>query len=138
MSRKLLLLRKAKRYKEVQPTLPQVLYTEPNPDGSAKRCGNCYMWVDNGKRNGNQCIIHEKSLDVDSNQICGYHIFGKPRDGWRIINLDPVNPKYSGLKRAKSGAICGNCQNFIGGRCQAVREKAKVHPKGGCVLWEKK
>ena len=114
-----------------------VLYAHPNPDGSKKRCGNCMMWVKEGK-----CSIHKKSLKIPKTKVCGYHIFGKPTEKWMDHpGMDPVDKEMSGLDEVGEGTICGNCKHYDDGNCYAVAPRdgqeppAKVEEYGCCARW---
>lgn len=115
------------------------LYAPPNPDGSRKNCGNCWAWVKEGK-----CLIHKKTLKVIKDAVCGFHIFGKPKDEWEDLDIEPYDSKLSGLIKTK-GTSCDLCIWYEGkekGICLGVSDgknkPAKVQAKGCCARWEKK
>lgn len=116
-----------------------VLYQPPNPDGSRKKCGNCVFWVrgDPGK-----CVIHEKSIDVYKDHICGYYVYGRPKSEWvGLEEIEPVKPKYSGLERILGGTSCDTCKAFDNGSCHMVYVEgnpAKVDAKACCARWTPK
>ncbi len=82
---------------------------------------------------------------------CGYYVWGKPHpkrmhepDG---VELDPVDPKHSGLELVPDGTACRNCEYFKKadektGICQVVQtdagKLATVEALGCCARWEKK
>lgn len=85
------------------------LYRHPNPDGSRKRCENCFMFVPSEQA----CIIHFRDQKVESTDICGYHIFGQPMDKWMDHpGMQPVTPDISGLRRVGGGAVCASCRFY--------------------------
>lgn len=135
------------QFAQVQAGLPKawgVTYAAPNPDGSRKICSNCMMWVSTTT----QCVVHEKSLPVSNEQICGYHIFGQPMKKWTDHpGMMPLDPKYSGLAFVRGGTSCDVCKWFGAkpgeplGTCYAVLDNdsskyATVHAKGCCARWE--
>ncbi len=120
-----------------------VLYAAPNPDGSRKKCENCFMWsLDN------QCAIHDTSLEIVAEHTCGYHVYGVPGDE-RMDHpgLMPVDPKMSGLELVVGGTSCDICKHYIDDdaqdatACAAVATPAvtpqPVDPLGCCARWEK-
>jgi len=133
-----------------RPTPGEVIYADPNPDGSRKSCSNCMMWVKD-----NQCLIHEKGLKVPANMVCGYHVYGKPMDKWMDHpGMMPVKPETSGLIVAIYGTTCNICLWFDvgtpdsdtlnqeeGGFCLAVKHTeeedidAEIAGFGCCSRW---
>jgi len=130
-----------------RPEKGEVLYADPNPDGSRKACLNCIMWVsDNAIEDGAKCLIHEKSLQVEGNMVCGYHVYGEPMDKWMDHpGITPVQPDMSGLILAPYGTSCDICLFFVAGRgtsatCLAVNSDthevdAFVEALGCCSRW---
>lgn len=125
------------------PELGEVLYVPPAPGGEHRNCQNCILWSPLLV----QCSIHENTVEVTADHVCGYHIFGAPSKQWKDMKgLQPVNPKFSGLTLVKGGTACENCQHFKSlededGLCVAVMKKkrpAHVHPKGCCTRWARK
>jgi hypothetical protein len=124
-----------------KPKLWAVLYAKPNPDGSTKTCGNCTLWSRDGK-----CSIHAPDVPVSEDHICGHHVNGEPASKQAPReNLDPVDPKTSGLKVVPGGTSCEGCKFFDGvadkGVCHGVDRNedaspAVVEAKGSCTRWE--
>lgn len=125
------------------PSLADVLYVEPAPDGAHRNCKNCVLWVPVMEA----CTIHGSAVDVTEDSVCGYHVFGPPSKQWKDFKgIQVVNPKFSGLIHAKGGTACENCRYYNPieeeeGVCSAVfkkeRTNAHVHPKGCCTRWTK-
>ena len=124
------------------PTPDGVLYAPPNPDGSAKRCGNCYLW--NGQK---RCAIHAAQVKVSTSHVCGYHLFGPPHEFTPTLTVEPISSKLSGLEKVGRGTHCGNCLFYSGGAhkgtCAAVvavphGPPAVVQFMGCCARWEKR
>ncbi len=120
-----------------QPEAWGVVYATPNPDGSRKNCVNCMMWSRDEK-----CSIHEEGQRVESEDVCGYHVYGKPMDK-RMAHpgMDPLKPIYSGLDHVGGGTSCDICTYYRpGGFCAKVQDghgnMASVHAKGCCAAWE--
>ncbi len=131
------------------PELSSILYVHPNRDGTRKNCKNCMMWV----KKTEQCVIHNPKLEVVAEEVCGYHIFGKPMSKWMDHpGIDYVDPKFSGLEDVVEGTACDNCHFFergttsqgesFMGLCLAARDSeiptmnASVHGRGCCARWE--
>ncbi len=89
------------------PTPALGLYKHPNPDGTRKNCGNCIQWMPDVER----CAIHPQDLKIDSDEWCGYHMFGPP-SGKPHKGVVPVTPDISGLKDVGAGAACGGCKFY--------------------------
>lgn len=118
------------------PTLPELLYAFPNPDGEGKKCGNCVSYA----RGDQRCFIHEPSLKIADNQVCGYHVNGEPVERFdRTPKMDPVTPEFSGLVTTLDGAYCGVCCHFSMGECNAAQEEggfARVEDLACCARWK--
>jgi hypothetical protein len=85
------------------------LYRHPNPDGTAKRCGNCALFIAGHDR----CSIHLPDQVVEETQWCGYFIFGNPSDKPAFQNgILAVTPDISGLREVGFGAACGSCRYY--------------------------
>jgi hypothetical protein len=117
-----------------------VLYAGPNPDGSRKKCDNCFMFLHDKKR----CVIHDKDLYVSDEHVCGYHVYGKPLANWMqqfYDHISPVDPNTSGLVRTVDGSSCDICARYKSGWCFAVAERddsdppVRVEPLGCCARW---
>lgn len=121
-----------------------VLFAYPNPDGSRKACANCLMWV-----RTQTCMVHEPTLAVPMNAVCGYHIYGEPHlerehDHKKVQFLDP---ELSGLEQVPGGTSCDRCKWYEPqmpnqGLCNAVLENesnspALVEALACCARWEK-
>jgi hypothetical protein len=119
------------------PHVQQVLYQGPNPDGSRKKCENCFMWCKD-----NKCLAFAKDQPVKKTQVCGYHVFGTPRPKWEDMGVQHMDTKLAGLEEVGSGTSCDICEYYDEGRCLAVKGEdgrpAKVEPKGCCARWERK
>jgi len=126
------------------PTPSGALYRKPNPDGSRKRCGDCMMWV-----REKRCLIHEKSLEVTDDLVCGFNVFGAPLDKWMEHpgGRMPVTPEESGLRPAGPGVACASCrfyQDQGGGKglCFGVSKESDRRPPqpvdllGWCARYE--
>lgn len=126
------------------PTPTDVLYEPPTPDGALKRCGNCYKFVAGGS-----CV--EVAGDIDPGQVCGLHVWGKPRSIG--VELDPpakVAPERAGLVDTPygDGAACRLCRFFSPdgrqpalGLCAALGSVDGLPPvvvdaNGCCSRWE--
>ncbi len=124
------------------PTLSDVVYTPPNPDGSRKLCNNCCLYV----RPAFRCILHAKSQVVIPHAVCGYHVFG------RVLEAQPagflalaLTPQQSGLIPT-TGTSCDRCvwyeptRGKAGGVCHGAQEDgepAPVEALGCCSRWAK-
>jgi hypothetical protein len=124
-----------------KPDLAGVLYARPNPDQSRKCCANCFMWVTD-----ESCVIHERGINIPGDAVCGYHVFGEPRDPVQVEDqgIKPVSPGLSGLIRVPGGTSCDICLfyepvDLEAGRCYAVNAPdgtpARVEAKGCCARW---
>lgn len=121
------------------PTLAGILYAPPNKDGSTKNCKNCIMWVKT-----KQCAIHRKGLEVVADDVCGYHVYGKPMKEWMDHpGIDPVRPVHSGLELVKGGTHCLNCRHLsaVATVCTVARNAdgtalASVDKNGCSARWE--
>lgn len=138
--------------KSLKGSLPKpwgVLYAHPNPDGSRKKCENCFLWI----KNLNQCEVHAKNITVTKDHICGWHVHGPTHNGRMFKDLQYLDPKLSGLELVKEGTSCNTCEyykkvNAEKGLCKAVQEQtadgkstgkqATVDGFGCCCRWEKK
>jgi len=120
------------------PTLADVLYAKPSPDGSRKQCANCMMWMPEGR----QCAIMASSYLVPGDAICGYHVFGVPKDHERAAGMVPIDPAMSGFEQVRGGTSCDNCAQYDskGSTCHAVvgadgSGNARVAARGCCTRW---
>ena len=122
------------------PTPGEMLYQPPNPDGSRKKCGNCFMFC----KEEDKCLIFKKGQKVVESQICRYYVFGTPRNKWQDMGIDPIDTKMAGLEEVGEGTSCDNCEYFNKNKCYRVApEKGKepptpVDPLSCCNGWEKK
>jgi hypothetical protein len=120
------------------------LYRHPNPDGSRKNCGNCVLWVSGEDR----CVIHPKELHIDSDELCGYHVYGKAMSSWvDLPGIMPVSPELSGLRMVGPGGACASCkfyrrQDETHGICIGVsnpdtrKPGVPVESRGWCARYE--
>jgi hypothetical protein len=114
------------------PTLPEVLYTEPDDDGRRRTCGTCRFW-----EKPDRCSLMPEELPVPKDAVCGY---------W--VGEEPLEPKLAGLTRVPDGASCDNCvfyeaRTSTKGLCHAVTKNeqgdyALVHPRGCCTRWSRR
>lgn len=125
------------------PTADEVLYDAPNPDGSRKRCGNCYKFV----TVDGSCV--EVSGPIAPGQVCGLYVFGSPSGVAPPINgARKVPPKAAGLISTPDGmgTACEICR-FVTpqaddmGLCNAVGAgdgfpPVMVERLGCCTRWE--
>lgn len=133
---KLVKVRKSKNAKVGLPTVGDVLYSRPNPDGTQKKCGNCWMWCMDKR-----CLIVEG--EVMDHQTCGYHVFGTPRPAWYDVGAEMVMQELAGLTVGDpDGTSCATCVHITpDSKCLAVRksvdspELADVEPLGCCTRW---
>jgi hypothetical protein len=131
---------KAAEEKPHQPRCWGVLYTPPNPDGSNKKCENCFMWCKT-----EQCLIFPATKKISKDMICGYHVFGTPLDQWFDRGIDYADEYCSGLETVRDGTSCDSCRHYEGsdlaGICTIVQQEngqqAEVKAKGCCAAWEK-
>lgn len=106
------------------PKLWGVLYAGPNEDGERKMCENCQFYGDG------DCEV--LGIDVDDDQICGYH----------VESGNYADPELAGLETVKGGTSCNRCRYFDEGSstCEAVEGEdggpASVDPMGCCGRWE--
>src|SRR5260221_527390 len=81
-----------------QAPLPEpwgVLYAPPSPDGNRKSCSNCVMYATADR----ECYIHDSTLDIDPQAICGYWVYGLPMERFPYrLPMVPVDPGLSGLE----------------------------------------
>lgn len=122
-----------------------VVYAEPNPNGSRKRCENCIMWT---RAEGGRCVIHARSLRIRAEDVCGYHVFGVPLKKWMDHpGIKPVNPVYSGLTTdVGKGTSCDWCKWYDRkderhGLCQVVDQEGSTKSQpvlamACCAAWE--
>lgn len=123
------------------------VYAPPNPDGSQKKCGNCYMFVQEDQR----CVIHEPSIRITAGFVCGYHLFGEPisPEGAGYISVLPISPELSGLAdlTALDGSSCSTCRFYESkgktkGLCHGLanadngKPPQDVQSLGCCARWE--
>lgn len=129
------------------PSPDQVLYVKPTGTGEGRLCRNCVLWDASGQR----CVIHKKSLRVNAEMVCGYHVYGKPLARWiDFSGIEPVDPNLSGLVQvSEPGTACGNCAAFesagdrtTAGLCLGVGTEVKngwkpaqVDAYGCCSRW---
>lgn len=117
-----------------------VLYAKPNPDGSRKKCENCFMWVQ-GK---DQCMIHKEAEHVTEHHVCGYHVYGTPMKEWKDQGIAHMEPKESGLVLTEDGSSCDLCKWYEHDKCYAVAGRdnstgpVPVDDLGCCSRWVKK
>jgi hypothetical protein len=123
-----------------------VLYAPPNPDGSKKKCENCFLWIPESQR----CAIHATSVKVTSGMVCGYHVHGRPSGEKILTEATPVDPKLSGLEDVSDldGTSCGSCMYYDSkgrgkGLCFGVAKTSTELPPqpvqelGCCSRWER-
>lgn len=128
-----------------KPTPDQVLYTPQNPDGTRKQCQNCVLWISEHQA---ECCIHDPTVFVPPDAICGYHVFGPPRSvrDATMNGVEFVAPETSGLEEVQGGTACEGCvhytpTNITSGVCGAVAEAeepdvgAIVDARGCCTMW---
>lgn len=124
------------------PRLSGVLYERPNPDGTRKLCANCTHWL-----RDQTCNIHGPEIMVPPDAVCGYHVYGTPRDVRDEQPKQPVEPELSGLKQVRAGVSCDVCRYYepgdaTHGVCLAVidddRAPAIVEALGSCARWEER
>lgn len=130
------------------PTPAEVLYVAPTGTGEGRLCRNCVLWDAPDAR----CTIHGAQLPVNATMVCGYHVFGRPLDGWiDFPGIEIVVPATSGLVQvSEPGTACGNCAAFrpglpagsTAGACMRVGEvvtggwrPAQVDAYGCCARW---
>lgn len=126
---------------DIRPTPEQVLYAKPNPDGSRKRCDNCWMWTQSDKG----CLAFTKDYvgKVDKDDICGLHVYGTPRYGWQDMDQTQDADLAGFEKSVGDGTSCDKCEYIHGnGLCHKVQDgkgnDAPVEAKGCCAAWEPK
>lgn len=122
------------------PNKAQCLYVEPLPSGERKNCKNCALWVTDFR-----CLIHEPTIHIAADAICGYWVGGKPRDSdFRLAIETYIPPSLTGLTFALQGTSCDNCtwyesQEQEKGRCHGLQEGGKpasVRARACCARWE--
>lgn len=99
------------------PPLPgEVLYVPPAPNGAGRMCSNCALYLSTHRGDGDaRCMVHEPSLPIAPQQVCGYHVFGQPRHHTGLDVEEFVTPELSGLITApRGGTRCGNCYFYEG------------------------
>jgi hypothetical protein len=116
------------------PTLPEVTYAAPNPEGSRKACRNCVFFATADQA----CLIFAKDVTVKPTMVCGYHVPGSPGKDWIKLPLDPQDPKMAGMIPTKDGTSCDLCTYYDVGRCRGVSGPNKVQAKGCCTRWSQK
>jgi hypothetical protein len=117
------------------PGKAETLYVEPMASGERRNCRNCCMWVKDSR-----CMIHEPSLHISGDYVCGYHSPGEPLDRNPLKITDVVSPNLSGLTLVVGGTACNNCRYASAGHCMAMEEDGKhppISPLGCCSRWEK-
>jgi hypothetical protein len=135
------------------PTLAEVLYCPPNPDGSHKMCGNCFAYA-TGK---GQCYIHDPTLVIRPTSICGYHVFcfAPLKMFTSLVKMQPVKPEFSGLQQTEHGVDCDGCKYYaetgeatdagevsheVGeclATCDSMGMPGRVEAKGACARWKR-
>jgi hypothetical protein len=133
---------------DTRPTPADVLYVEPNPDGTRKACGNCWKFVRTGA-----CL--EVLGPISPTQNCGYYVFGVSQDAELSVQVFKCSPELAGLIQAPpGGTCCGNCKAYqpgdygsptptdkklAEGRCSMVQDgegnDAVVRELGCCSRW---
>lgn len=122
------------------PSLAEVLYSDPNPDGSRKNCKNCVMMASQT----NECYIFDPEFKVKPDWVCGYHVYGEQMREFRYrLPIHPAIPEKSGYVEAKEGSSCDLCKYYDkidqdSGKCAAVYESGKpatVAALGCCTRW---
>ncbi len=129
------------------PTLSEVVYTPPNPDGSNKACKNCVFYA-TGR---GQCYIHSPGLTIAPLAVCGYHVFcfAPMRIFTSVVKMLPLTPEQSGLIETTAGTSCDSCCYFAAskgegqnGECMATVDEhgmpAAVEAKGCCARYDQK
>lgn len=120
-----------------QPTLAEVLYTPPNPDGSTKSCGNCVLY----ETARQTCYIHDPKLIISPEMVCGYHVYGEPMERFEYrLPMLPVTPEQSGLVLVEGGTSCSSCKYYdqLESQCHATQNDGEppfVDPLGCCARW---
>lgn len=122
----------------------EVLYTPPNADGSRKKCANCTLYESPPRT----CMIHAADVLVEADDVCGYHVYGRPLDGATSGHrefMQAVDPELSGLAKVPGGTSCDTCAHYtpsgtLAGTCGAVSDPeedapALVQPLGCCARW---
>lgn len=123
------------------PTIGEALYAPPNPDGSRKSCGNCYLMCGGSTT---RCSVHD--VPVSPDMVCGYHLFGEPVPMGIQLPVLPIAPELSGLATIPGGTSCGGCR-FFGptaygppgtslGSCAGIAGQPTVDAGGCCARWE--
>jgi hypothetical protein len=115
-----------------------VLYRAQNPDTSRKRCVNCIFWVEKERK----CVLHSPTIQVDDQDMCGFHVFGKPMETYQQFpGIQYLDPKFSGLRDAGSGVSCANCKYYqvvdqTHGLCRGVAAENRKPPQPvGSLNW---
>lgn len=124
------------------PTLREVAYTSPNPDGSRKNCLNCTLWA----MEPELCLLHGPDVLAGADFVCSYHVYGRPAQKLEYRPQQAyLDPECSGLTQASQGSTCDRCRYFetrgMGdGICRAVigeeGEPAIVQAFARCSRWE--
>ena len=116
------------------------LYVKPMESKENRHCDNCMMWSKDDR-----CAIHAEDQEVKHDDICGYHVVGKPMDKrMEHEGMEAVDPEYSGLDNVPDGTACDNCKWYEAhgenmGLCHALEAggtHAPVQAKGCCARWE--
>jgi hypothetical protein len=123
------------------PRPSDVLYAHPNKDGTRKQCANCALWAEMD----NRCLLMGAEIEVQSDQVCGYHVNGDPvlyvttLGGFKL-----VEPDLAGLMLApEGGTSCDRCRYYDprtddAGLCRGVFSEGKPAPVealGCCARW---
>lgn len=123
----------------------EVVYAQPNLDGTRKQCANCMMY----EAPAQLCAIHDTDVIISPDMVCGYHVYGRPVDGADEEHrqyMDPVLPELSGLELITGGTSCDTCEHYVptgtmSGQCEAVADPDEpsanyvVAPLGCCARW---
>lgn len=119
------------------PTLPQVLYSRPNPNGEPKACGNCFLWVRAGA-----CLLYDRKVQIGAQAWCPHHVYGQPHDAWEPHHIRPLDPRL--IRRSPGGVACDACVHYEptaleGGLCFGTMAQlggpGRVEAKGACARY---
>jgi len=115
------------------PTKAEALYVEPTARKEGRSCRNCVMWS-----RTDQCLIHEPSLHISGDYVCGYHSPGEPMEALPDRKREYVSPGLSGLVLVPGGTYCGVCRWAENGKCRALQEHgepAAIEEYSCCARW---
>lgn len=121
------------------PILSQVAYVPPNPDGTLKRCDNCYKFVANAN------VCQEVTGNISPTGSCMTHVYGEPAQA-DVTRAQKMSKKLAGYVDTGKGTACITCQSYRGdatkGICVAIQESyegkerpAHVKALGCCDRW---